>query len=289
MKSLFQSAVVHGDIAYFSFLSDAGSILFSYTLLNDKWSKLPYAPYICFSLAIVNEKLTTIGGTDDLNNPDAATNALLSLSSVRFIKKWVATINFSSDLNVKKWKAVLPPMPTRRVSAAVATTDNYLVVAGGERGNLKLTEVELLKTDTLQWFRASSLPQPLSYPQMTICDGFCFIGADSTIFSCSVDTLLTTYIQSIWTRRANVPVRYASGLTTVKGELFSIGGKYNTDTPTGDIYRFNPVSESWNLVGSMPTPQSHALTVAFPSGELVVASGVYQIASVSTVIVKINR
>lgn len=266
-------------------MSDAESIL-SYTLLEDKWSRLPYtANYVCFSLAIVRDKLTTVGGTTDLNNPDAATNALLSLTSASFTKK-------------TKWKAALPPMPTKRFSAAVVTTDNHLVVAGGERGNAKLTEVEIMKTDTLEWFRVSSLPQPLSHPQMTICNRLFFVGsAECTIFSCSVDTLLTmtqsasTSIpsSSVWRRRADMPVRSTSGLVTVGGELFSIGGKDSADTKAVAIKKFNPVNETWISAGWMPTTQPQILTVVLPNGELLVVGGVYQLTNISVMKVKITK
>ena len=255
---------MHGDVAYFS-APDSGSI-FSYKLPDNKWIKLPNLKYYCFALAVVNDKLTTVGGTTNLHDCNAATNALVSLSS---------TVGFFA----RKW------------SAAVVTAGNYLVVAGGEKEiKEKLIVVEVLKIDLLQWFGASSLPQPLSYPQMKICNACCYICADNTIFSCSVDALLKTaqltptngFLSSVWTRRANIPVQYAPGLVAVQEELLSIGGKDNKDVPTGAVYQFNPTGESWNLIGWMPTPRSHALAVALSNNEVVVVGGVYGDPSVTT-------
>ena len=81
------TAVVHGNTAYFSVVWK----VYSYTVSVNKWTKLPPCTYQLFSLAIVKDKLTTIGGVIDSD----ATNSLFSLSG-------------------SSWKEVLPPMPTKR-------------------------------------------------------------------------------------------------------------------------------------------------------------------------------
>ena len=217
-----------------------------------------------------------------MQDSGASTNILFSFASQAAI--------FS-----KKWKEVLPRMPTRRMCAAVATTSKYLVVVGGESGiKDKLVVVEVMKMDICQWFRASSLPQPLSYPQMTLCNGCCYVGADSAIFSCSVDTLLMTAqlatshesTPSLWVQRANVPAQ-VPGLTTARGQLLAIGGKDGKGSPMGTVHRFDPINESWSVVGWMPTPRSHVLSVALPSEELVVVGGIYGSSSLTTEIGKL--
>ena len=279
VRSIYGSAVEYHGNAYFSF--DTGNV-FWYAPQENKWSKLPNTRYFCFSLAVVNDKLTAIGGTVDLYDSEASTNVLLS---------------FTFGIFSRQWKELLPPMPTNRMCAAVGTTSDYLVVAGGEKSiNNKLIEVEVMKVDILQWFRASSIPQPLSYPQMTVCNGCCYICADKNVFSCSIDALLktaqftsaNTLSSSVWTRRADIPIRYAPGLATVKGQLLSIGGKNHQDVPTGGIYKFDPMNESWNFIGQMPTPRSHVLAVSLPSDEVVVVGGIYGTTSITTEIGKLH-
>ena len=67
-----------------------------------------------FGLAVVKDKVTTIGGYHD----NRATNILLCLED-----------------QGTKWRDVLPPMPTARVRPATAATPTHLiVVAGGRTG-----------------------------------------------------------------------------------------------------------------------------------------------------------
>ena len=92
-------AVVHGNMAYFSHYYS----VYSYTLSQDKWTELKQCNYLYFSMAVINNQLTTIGGQRNL----ISTNNLLCLS------------RSPSEM---KWEALLPPMPTaRRWSAAVTT------------------------------------------------------------------------------------------------------------------------------------------------------------------------
>ena len=69
---MYEAAVVHGNTAYFS--QDYN--VYSYTLFQDKWTKLRPCDYEDFSMAVVNNILT-IGGTFDGTD----TNTLLCFSS----------------------------------------------------------------------------------------------------------------------------------------------------------------------------------------------------------------
>ena len=125
------SAVVHGSTAYFSIFKS----VYSYTVPENKWTKLPQCKYDYFAMAGINDALTTIGGWD---YQGATTNTLLSLSG-------------------SSWEEVLPPMPTKRWRPAAANTPTHLVVVGG---TLSLTAgdtatVEVLNIETLQWSTAA--------------------------------------------------------------------------------------------------------------------------------------
>ena len=109
------AAVVHGNTAYFSQLNR----VYSYTLSQDKWTQLKRCKYERFSMAVVNNQLTTIGGRQ--HGDDTTTNSLLCLS------------RSSSEM---KWEELLPPMPTPRIWSAAVTTPTHLIVAGGETGLL---------------------------------------------------------------------------------------------------------------------------------------------------------
>ena len=143
-------AAVDGSVAYFR--SAVPSLLYSvfaFNSANSKWSELSTWPYRGFSLAIVNNLLTAIGGESLLVG---VTNSLLSLTN-------------------DQWTEKFPPMPTKRYLTAAVCSGRSLVVAGGTSGeaNKCLSTVEVLDTETLQWCKASSLPHPLFQGSATLC------------------------------------------------------------------------------------------------------------------------
>ena len=256
------AAVVHGNTAYFSQYNS----VYSYTLSQDKWTQLKQCEYDDFSMAVVNNQLTTIGGDDD---DDTATNTLLSL------------IRSSSEM---KWEELLPPMPTARIWSAAVTTPTHLIVAGGETGlgGDALSVVETLDTNTLQWSSVSSSPKALRNPNMTLCNGQLYLSEHSKIFSCSVRELLksrkpasTNSSVSVWTKLTDIPVPYYASLTTLRGQVLAIGGRDQLlpSQPTGAIHQYNRSTNSWSVIGEMPTPRACPLVAVLPNYDLIVVGG----------------
>ena len=249
------AAVVHGNTAYFS----QGRNVYSYTLSEDKWTKLKQCEYESFSMAVVNNQLTTIGGEDDFN----ATNILLCLT------------RSSSKM---KWEKLLPPMPTHRMYSAAVTTPTHLIVAGGRieyAGTLSV--VETLDTNTLQWSSVSSSPEALEFPNMVLCNGQIYLSGHSKIFSCSVEELLKSCKpafsnssdgNSVWIKLADIPVPYYATLTRLRGQVLAIGGRNQKLVPTRAIHCYDRSTNSWSVIGEMPTPRASPLVAVLPSHEL---------------------
>ena len=246
--------MVHGSTAYFSSVYN----VYSYTVHENKWTKLPQRKYNHFAMAVINDALTTIGGMD---SQVKATNTLLSLSG-------------------SSWEEVLPPMPTKRAFPAAANTPTHLMVAGGRQSFYgdPVATVEVLNTETLQWSTASSLPETVSFPTMTTCGGCIYLANRyNEIFSSSMEDLLKSTIRSdggsVWTRLANIPAPQWSTLATLRGCVLAIGGEYGVN-PTGAIHCYDVATKSWSVIGEMATPRYRALTAVLPSNELVVVGGV---------------
>ena len=248
-------AVVHGNTAYFSLDYDI------YSFVSGTWKQLKQCGYKYFSMAVVNDKLTTIGGQHGV----ALTNTLLCLSS-----------------SETKWEKLLPPMPTKRVGSAAVTTPTHLVVAGGRSGVLiggatvpltfaGLATVEILNLRTQQWASASSSPIALRFANMTVCGEHVYLSEDKSIFSCSLEELIRPAF-SVWSRIADIPTSFGASLTTFNGCVLAVGGK-NGNTPTRAIYCYDRSTNSWNLIGGMPTPRSYPLVATLPHNELVVVGG----------------
>ena len=253
--------MVHKDIAYFSLINS----VYSYTLAKDQWTKPKQCEYFSFGLAVVNNKITTIGGS----NHGTVTNLLLSL-----------------DGQEKKWKECLPPMPTARYRPATVTIPTHLIVAGGmtRQNSSALSTIEILDTSTFQWSSASSSPEAFRYPHMSLCEEYLYLSENNTILSCSVEELLKSCKpastnsrtgDTMWTKLADIPVPYGASLTTLMGQVFAIGG---SDQPsggrlTGAIYQYNRSTNSWSVIGVMPTPRALPLIAVLPGNKLIAVGG----------------
>ena len=258
--------MVHGNTAFFSCYFN----VYSYNIFEDEWTKLQQCEYQCTSLAIVHDTLTTVGGHTSNYTP---TNTLLSLSQSG--SRW-------------KWGKGLPSMTTKRILPATVTITTHLVVAAGAKEYLGdgLSTVEVLDTETLQWSMASSLPQDIAYSKMTLCSGYVYLSGGNTVFSCSVEGLLqscqlpphkptsinSSKSGSIWTRQANIPV-WGSSLATLGEHVLAIGGQTGGYNPTANIHCYDRTTNSWSVIGEMPTPRFNALTLVSPDSELIVVGG----------------
>ena len=241
--------MVHGSTAYFS----AYDNVYSYTVPENEWTKLPQCKYKHFAMAVFNDALTTIGGRDH----QYAINTLLSLSG-------------------SSWEEVLPPMPTKRMYPAAANTPTHLVVAGGKKtiDGFWLVTVEVLNTDSLQWSIATSFPKMDQYTHMTKSGGRIYLtGQSNNVFSCPVEDLLksTNSSSSVWTKLARIPTQWESSLATVRGRVLAIGGRDGNSTRA--IHCYDVATNSWSVIGEMPTPRAVNLTAVLPSNELVVVGG----------------
>ena len=269
-----EAAAVNGSVAYF--LPGQSTVL-AYDSARNNWSELPKCPNSSFSLAVVNNLLTAIGGKTAKGE---FTSSLLSLTD-------------------KEWTKQFPPMPTKRWLTAVVCGGRSVVVAGGvgdRKGHKKLITVEVMDTETLQWSTASSLPHPLYQATATLCGDQVYMlggflrGMSNSVFTCSLAALLQscqsksgslgarTKISSlasgpkVWHQLADTPVTHST-CASLHGRLLAVGGKDSDDKRTTAITAYNTTTNSWEIVSHMATPRSQCLVAVFPHNELVVVGG----------------
>ena len=259
MSSVYGAAVVHHNTAYFS----EGYNVYSYSTTEDKWAILKSCPYKSFGMAVVNDKLTTIGGCHVFTS----TNALFCLTED------------------SKWADTLPPMTTSRIRPAAVSTRTNLVVAGGSLGQIgeALSRVEVLDTNALQWSSACSLPVGVAYPSMVLNNGHLYLLSEpSSVFSCSIEELLKTCKHSavdtnVWTKLADVPIPFWANLATLYDEVVVVGGSVTKNmlggNPIEDIYSYDKGTNTWSITGKLPTPRSACLVAVVPPNELIVVGG----------------
>ena len=264
VSGLNGAAVVDGDTAYISHYFT----LYSYHLAEDKWKKLADSQFQSFGLAVLDHNPTTISG---ISRDKRRTKTLFSL-----VKKGA------------KWEEKYPPMPTHRVCAAAMTTPTHLVVAGG-RDRAELRTVEVMSKDSLQWSKATDLPQPMGHLQMTLCNGTIYVCNQQAVYSSSLEYFLHTSHSGrpsstgkappMWSKLPDVPTESGHTLCTLGNRVLVIGGcrqEGGEEKATGTICGYDAASSSWGVEGEIPTARLDAVAVVLCGGEeeeLVVVGG----------------
>ena len=271
-------AAMDRSVAYFRPGDVYSKGIVSYNSATNKWSELPECPNYGFSLAVINGLLTAIGG----KTPNyKVTNSLLSPTD-------------------KKWTEQFPPMPTKRWVTTAVHNGRSLIVAGGiGEGDKKLSTVEVMNTETLQWSTASNLPHPLFRSSLTVCGEQVYMlgGWDQdgekskSVFTCSLAALLhscqpqslrarlktsLSWSQAsdseVWHQLADTPVS-SSTYASLHGQLLAVGGKDKAGKMTTSIHAYNTTTNSWEVIGHMATPRIHSLVTVLPHNELIIMGG----------------
>ena len=267
------AAVVHRNIAYFR--PGGSKKVYSYQniLGKEQWSRLPDNPNSAFGLAVIDGLLTSVGGAN--NGP---TNTVLSLSG---------------EGMRKQWSEIFPPMLTPRSSVACITTEQSLVVAGGDRSDGFLDIVEVMNINTKQWTTVSPLPQKQKQLSATVCGDTLYLAGgwiststpSKSVFNCSLTDLLTSsnslgskirqtlsQSQNVWKQISSLPV-VRSTLASFNGQLLAIGGWDDSRNHTTNVYRYDSHTNSWNVISQMKNKRSMCLAVTLHEDHLIIVGG----------------
>ena len=252
------------DKAYFK----AGPRKFyEYNLQGKQWSELPKHPLDPGAIVCIGDKLTSVGE-----------NKIPTFIAMLPSNKLYSLID-------GKWVEHFPPMPTKRYCPSAVFSNNSLVVAGGATSLFMfLKTVEVLDTQNKQWSTADSLPVPMLGISALVCRDHLYIQVRECtmvdvpsygVLKCSLSALIESNQQArpmpiSWQRIAYLPVKNSS-LAIVNGHLLAIGGVESKDnTQTKDIHRYNPATNSWEVISQMSIARSKCLTASFPDGKLMV-------------------
>ena len=260
------SAVSHDKMAYFNPLHSTAVYQFE----EDQWTALPKCPHYHSALTVINEQLTTVGGSHGSHGDP--TNSLASLTGEGKDRKWVEHF---------------PRMPTSRSDLAAVCRGTSLIAAGGFGGGGRLRTVEVMDTESLQWTLVNPLPHPMvrasiavSQEKVYLLGGFDQNDKTLSVFTCStlptqpLDAQLEKPANQLtgWHQVADAPY-YWSTAVCVGEVLLAIGGESAAYEKTSAIAAYNPTSDSWEDIGHMTTPRSWPLVALLPSNELIVAGG----------------
>ena len=272
-KMFFGSCTADDHMTYFR--DGRSDNVRAHNAATGKWNKLPKCPYRYSTLVVVNGVLTAVGGRD---SSFTSTNKLLSL------------------VGEGKWVEQLPCMPTKRYDTAAVCSGKTLVVIGCSSGCVNLKTVELLDIDSLQWFIANELPHPHSSASATVCgDNLYLVGgfddsgyATKSVLTCSLRALVQSakpatlrgrsekafsQTEQVWREVASLPVTFST-CTSLNGQLIAVGG-WDSDAKksTNSVYAYDPTTDRWDVISTMPTAQHRCLVVVLPGNQLMVVGG----------------
>ena len=271
-KMMRGSVAVQGNVAFFRPSGSRRIYSCQVTSKGQQWSALPDSKYENFSLAVVANQLTTIGGMIIENQTPI--NSLFSLT------------------RTKQWSEVFPPMPTARSGAAAVSTEGALIVAGGFSGNCTNT-VEIMNISTGQWSAASGLPHPFSNVSGVICGDQLYLAGgysdlsrtSKSVLTCSLTDLLSPQSPGgrvhslpqasrpgVWWRARELPFSLST-LINLGGHLLAIGGEDDARNSTAEVHRYDHHTNSWQVTSLMKNRRHVCLAAALPDNQLIVVGG----------------
>ena len=188
---------------------------------------------------------------------------------------------------------MFPPIPTARNTFASVTTEQALVVAGGNDGSKYLDIVEVMNIPTKQWSTTRNMPYPFSSMSATVCGVQLYLGGgygegdkpSKSVLTCSLPdliqppslgaklrTLFLTKEPGVWRHIKELPVSQST-LTTLGGHLVAVGGRDDSRNPTADVCYHDPQTDTWHVITKMKTKRYWPLVAVLPEDRLIIVGG----------------
>ena len=236
---------------------DAVEHVYRFDLERNQWKKLPPTMYHYCVPAVMEGKLSLIGGRK-ASNSDVISNK-------------VNTYNENSD----QWMIIYPDMNQPRCRPAVVTSDSHVIVMGGKiRKHGKLTDsIEIMNLNDKQWITmATPLPKRMRDMSVTISHGLVWIiGYDNcghyfnTVFTIPLADLINLANEKLpWTQLRNVGVCFRTAVIGYSNPPVILGGGDRQNNTVSAVVAFDPKTESWNDVAALSSPRAHCAVAKLP-------------------------
>ena len=268
MSHYIQSVQVQGTL-YVGGGAAAGDnkyIVMTYDISAGKWATLPPYSTCYFAMTAIDNHLVLVGGEGRGGNYS------------KVLGVW------SEDS--KKWTHPYPDMITPRFACSAVVYNQYLAVAGGKRDGVRLSSVEVMNTDTKQWYAGP--PTPIAWTEMKtaiVGDTCYFMGgwiediATNNVYSVSLPALVSQLNSDssakdtqTWKELPQLPVTGATPLS-ISGSLLAVGGEDKDSKVVSALHFYQPDAGQWVKVADMPTPRHTPTCIMIRDKELLVAGG----------------
>ena len=248
---------------------DNDYIVMTYDISAGKWATLPPYSTRYFAMTAIDYHLVLVGGS----GRDGVSSKVVGV--------------WSEDS--KKWTHPYPDMTTPRSSCSAVVYKHYLMVAGGWGGkgaDDRLSSVEVMNTDTKQWYAGPPTPRAWDSMKTAIVGDTCYFmgGGIEGIYTTKVYSVsllaLVSQLNSdssakdtqTWKELPQLPVRQAAPLS-ISGSLLAVGGDKDLKAVSA-LHLYQPDAGQWEKVGDLPSPRSLSACVMISDKELLVAGGV---------------
>ena len=178
------------------------------------------------------------------------------------------------DPDGNRWSR-MPDMPEPRAAMAVGVIGNRLIVAGGGRDNVPLSDTFAFNFRTRRWSRLPDMPSRREHVGYAVLGGKLYVLGGRAPGPLAVDTAESYDAGNRrWTRLPPMPVPTGGlGAVTVDGRVIAIGGGDDgAGTVTGAVQEWDPSTGKWALLPEMRTPL-HGHAVATAAGKIWVFGG----------------
>ena len=250
---------------YTGYGSDDKYIVMEYDISSGKWAKFPPYRACYFAMTAINNQLVLVGGWGHGG-----------YSKVLCV--WRA--------ESKEWTHPYPDMPTARSQCSAVVYNEWLAVAGGWDGE-RLSSVEVMNTDSKQWYAVPPIPTPWSVRTAVVGDTCYFMGGytgrfTTEAYSVSLPALISQ-LPSLDSRergKQHQIWKVIPGLQTIlstplsiRGSLLAVGGRDRDNKAVSAILLYQPDTGEWMKVGDLPTPRYNCTCAMITDTEMLVAGG----------------
>ena len=244
-----------GDVAY---------IVMAYEICSGKWATLPEYGAQGFAMTAIDKHLVLVGGKGH------------DIDRSKVLGVW------SEDRN--NWTHPYPDMTTEHYRCSAIGYNQWIIVAGGLGSGGRLSSVEVLNTDTKQWYAGYPTPIPWTSMKTAVVGDTCYFMGGATegfatrkVYSVSLPALVSQLNSDssakdtqIWKELPQLPVKSAAPIT-ISGSLLAVGGMDNKIV--SKLHLYQPDAGQWVKVADMPTPRYNCTCTAINNSELIVAGG----------------
>ena len=269
MSYYVQSVVVEGTVYVGGGNAGLGSynnyIVMTYDISTGKWATLPPYGASDFAMTAISNQLVLVGGYEHGNSSNV-------------LGVW--------DADKNQWTHPYPEMHTERTVCSAVVYKEWLLVAGGSTApGARVSSVEVMNTNSKQWYAGPPTPKPLSSMRTAVvCDMCYFMGG--LISGCFTDKVYTVSLSALasgltskepkinksqlWSEISGLHLTDSTPLS-ISGSLLAVGGRNKDRIVVTAIHLYDPDAGKWVKIGNLLTRKRDCICAKITDKEMLVA------------------